>query len=170
MNSSKNVLDRVSAKTRGPHRKVAPMALLGRSTNYRGVFRNVWDRLGPPLLEAQAEDDVIKAFEIGQPGGNEFLPYSALTFRVLKDPNFPKRRQAQINFLADSLAGLGLVSPRRSRDICAAERVRVKRTTHIIRYEFFVECSCGYQGHSENHACPECGASIRHGLGLAHFF
>ncbi len=52
----------------------------------------------------------------------------------------PLRREAQINFLADSLAGRGLVSPRRSRDICAQERATEKRRHRIIRQEFYVEC------------------------------
>jgi len=73
---------------------------------------------------------------------------------------FPKRRQPQINFLADSLAGLGLVTPRSSRDICEKERARLKRAHHIIRYEAYVECSCGFKGRSHNHACRKCGAKI----------
>src|SRR5437867_6072956 len=76
----------------------------------------------------------------------------------------------QINFLADSLAGTGIVSPRRSRDICAAERAKEKRTHRIIRFEFYVECSCGYKGPSENHACRKCGATISFPLGLTNLF
>jgi hypothetical protein len=167
----KNALDTVSKKPpRGRPPKVFGVAIKGRSDNYRGVLHNVWERLSPALLEAKTENDVINAFEVAQPGGNEFLFQAPLILRLINDPMFPQRRQARINFLADSLASLGLVSPRRSRDICTAERARVKRTHHIIRYEFYVECSCGYKGHSKNHACRKCGASIRHGLGLAHFF
>src|SRR5438034_11155678 len=88
---------------------------------------------------------------------------SALILRVLKHPTFPKRRQARINFLADSLAGLGEVSPRRSRDICAAERARAKRAHHIVRYELWVEGYCGYKVRSATHCCRECRASHRHG-------
>ena len=83
-----------------------------------------------------------------------------VVLRVLKEPSFPKRRKAQINFMADSIAGLGMVTPRSSRDICAKERSRQKRATHIVRYEFYIECSCGYTGNSMNHACPQCRAEI----------
>ena len=87
-----------------------------------------------------------------------------LVLRVLRDTKFPKMRAAQGNFLADSLAGLGWISPRRSRDICAEERAKEKRAHHIIRYEVYVECSCGYKGRSWSHACPKCGARIDFGL------
>jgi hypothetical protein len=89
------------------------------------------------------------------------MPYHApLILEVLKERTFPKRQKARINFLADSLAALGLVSARRSRDICAEDRAQAKRAHHIWRAELYVECSCGYKGHSLNHACPECGAVI----------
>lgn len=155
---------------RGRSPQVSSLATKGRSDNYRGILRNVWDRLSPTLLQAETEDDVINAFQIAAAGGSEFLQQAGLILKLVKDPKFPKRQKARINFLADSLAGQGLVSPRRSRDICTEERTRIKNTSHILRYEFYVECSCGYKGHSKNHGCPECGASIRHGLGLANFF
>jgi len=169
---SKNVLDTISPmRTRGRKRQVSPWAVRVRAANYRGLLDNAWDRLSPALLEAQTPDDVIDALHAeGTTRESELMPQSKLILEVLNDPMFPKRRHAQINFLADSLAGLGKVSARRSRDICAQERARAKRAHHIIRCEFYVECSCGYKGHSRDHACRKCGASIRHGLGLAQFF
>jgi hypothetical protein len=130
----------------------------------------MWNELAPPLLEAETEDDVIKAFQIAVPGGTEFPPLAPLALKIVKDPRFPKRPKARINFLADSLAGLGLVTPRRSRDICANERAIVASTHHIVRYEFYVECSCGYKGRSENHACRKCGATIPPTLGSTKLF
>ena len=96
------------------------------------------------------------------PGSNEFSPLASLILEVIQDPHFPKRQKARINFLADSVAGVGLVTPRRSRDICAEERAAkedAKSATHILRYGaprgMFV-----HRGHSENHACRDCGAKI----------
>ena len=66
-----------------------------------------------------------------------------------------------MNFIADSIAGIINVSPRRSRDICVEERARRKRAHYIIRYEFYIVCSRGHKGHSINHACPKCGAKIQ---------
>lgn len=158
----KNPLDTVSQKgRRGPKPKVVPSAVRGRADNYRGILKNVWERLWPRLSQVQSVDDVVVAFRDGYPGEHEFMPYrAALILEVLKERTFPKRQKARINFLADSLAGLGLVSPRRSRDICAEDRARAKRAHQILRAELYVECSCGYKGHSLDHGCPECGTEI----------
>ena len=156
------MLDTFSTKP-GPGRppKVSASEIQGRAYNNRGILDSVWDRLSTPLLEAQTEDDVINAFQKGHPYMRDFMPDLApLMFKILKDKDFPKRRQAQINFLADSSAGLGLVTPRRSRDICAEGRAKARQPHHIIRYEYYVECSCGYNGHSRDHACPACGTRI----------
>ena len=92
----------------------------------------------------------------------EFVTLADLILKVVKDPKYPKHKQeAQINFLADSIAGYGMFTPRSSRDICERERARIKQVHHILCYEFYIECSCGYQGHSKHHACPMCEAKIR---------
>jgi hypothetical protein len=139
-----------------------PSEIVGRAGNFRYCLTQVWDRLWPLLSKAQNEEDVIKAFQEGaSPYTKNFMPsLAALTLTVIREPRFPKRREPQANFLADSLAAMGVVTPRRSRDICAQERAKEKRAHHIIRYEFFVECSCGYKGRSRDHACARCGAKI----------
>ncbi len=140
----------------------------GRADNYRWIFAQVWDRLWPLLAKAKTEEDMIKAFQEGaRPYDREFVPaLTGLALRVLCERKFPKRREPQVNFLADSLAGVGLVTPRRSRDICEQERAAEKRAHHIIRYEFYIECSCGYKGRSRDHACRKCGAKVSFGFGL----
>jgi hypothetical protein len=139
----------------------------GRADHFRGIFNEMWDRLWPVLSTVQTAEDVIKAFQEGaSPYERYFVPdMAALVLQVLHGPKFPKRRSAQINFLADSLAGVGIVSPRRSRDIYKQEQAKEKRAHHIIRYEFYVECSCGYKGLSRDHACPKCGAKVDFGFG-----
>jgi len=165
---AKNSLDKVFKKRgRGRPARVNPSEVRGRADNYRFILNQVWERLWPLLSKTQAEADVVEAFQQGAtPYAREFVPsLSNLVLEVLHDRKFPKRRQAQINFLADSLAGLGRIAPRRSRDICADERTKAKRAHHIISYEFYVECSCGYRGKSRNHACPKCRARIDFGFG-----
>lgn len=120
---------------------------------------NAWNGLFPLLMEAQTEDDVIKCLEVGLPGRTELVPYPALILRILKDKYFPKTKQAQVNFLADSLAGMGLVTPRSSRDICAKDR-RSGFTHYIVRFEVYIECTCGFKGRSESLACRKCGARL----------
>jgi hypothetical protein len=116
------------------------------------------------LLAAQTAADVLKALDLaGQYWRNELgsgtIP--ALILAILRDSKFPKKRkQQQINFLADSLAAWGSVSPRRSRDICEEERRKEKKAHHIVRHEYYIECSCGYEGPAKNNACRKCGAEI----------
>jgi hypothetical protein len=160
-------LDRFSLKSRrGRPPRVRPTEIRGRADNYRFIFGQVWDRLWPRLSRVLTEQEVIDSFlEGATPYAQEFVPaLASLIFRVLREPRFPKRRETQINFLADSLAALGYVAPRSSRDICQKERARAKRTHHILRFEFYVECSCGFNGRSRDHACPKCGAEIDVGL------
>jgi hypothetical protein len=159
---TKNLLDMTSERgRRGPKPKVDGSAVRGRADNYRGLLANVGGQLWPLLSQAQTEDDVKAAFREAYPGEYEFMPYRApLILKVLKERTFPKLPRAQVNFMADSVAGIGIVSPRRSRDICADDRARAKRAHQILRAELYVECSCGYKGHSLNHACPDCGTAI----------
>lgn len=159
--TSRNPLDRFSLK-RGPGRpvKVVPSAVRGRADNWRHSLTRLWDDLEGPLLAAESPDDVSRAFETVLPGNNEFPPYAEVIFRASKDPKLPKRKKARINFIADSSAGLGVVTPRRSRDICAEERAVDIQRHQIVRYEYWIECSCGYKGVSQGHSCKKCGAEI----------
>jgi hypothetical protein len=117
-----------------------------------------------PLLAAQTAEDVLTALDLaGQYWRNRLgpgtIPY--LILAILRDPRFPKKRRTQqVNFLADSLAAWGRVSPRRSRDICEQERRKDKKAHHIIRHEYYIECSCGYKGPAKNDAYRKCGAEI----------
>jgi hypothetical protein len=171
--TAKKTLDRFSVKRgRGRPLKVVPTAVAGRALNYRDSLPRIWNELEGPLLAAKGPEDVVKAFEVALPGSNEFLPLAPLIFKVINDRQFPKTRKPRIKFLAESIAGLGLVTPRRSRDICAEERAakeEAEKSPYIMRYEYYVECSCGYRGHSENHACRKCGAKIVFPVDLGSF-
>ncbi len=157
-----------SQRRRGRPPKIGISEVYGRAESFRDNLAQVWDRLWPLLSNARSEGEVTTAFQDGaRPYDRDFVPgLSALTLRVLQEPTLPKRREPLQRFLADSLAGVGVVTPRRSRDICSRERAKRRRAHHILRYEFYVVCSCGYNGHSKNHACPKCGAQIPFPLGL----
>src|SRR5215470_13101848 len=162
--STKLPLDRFSEKpSRGRPRKIQPSWVRGRADNYRYILDQVWDRVSPHLLKAEKREDVIASFESAEIGGYalDLVTLADLIVKGLKDPDFPKRkREAQINFLADSIGALGVVTPRSSRDICERERSKIKRVHQIIRYEYWIECSCKYKGQSLNHGCPKCEAQI----------
>jgi len=160
--------DSEDQRRRGRPPTIAVSDVYGRAETFRDNLAQVWDRLWPLLSSARTEGEVTKAFQDGaRPYHENFVPgLSALTLQVLQEPTLPKRREPLQRFLADSLAGVGVVTPRRSRDICAQERAKQKNAHYILRVEFYVECSCGYKGHSKNHACPTCGAEILFPLGL----
>jgi hypothetical protein len=156
-------LDKVPEKPRrGRPFRVNPSWVRGRADNYRWMFGQIWKDVWPGFSEAKTREDILRSFEGSASAyGNEFMLLADLILQVAQDKKFPKRRsEAQINFLADSIAAHGSVTPRSSRDICERERARIKRVHQIIRYEYWIECSCGYKGQSLNHACPKCEATI----------
>jgi hypothetical protein len=156
-------------RARGRPRRVIPSELRGRADNYRLILNQVWDRLWPLLAQAQTQEDVIRAFDVGvRPYTQEFMPALAgFVLEVMRERKFPERREPRINFLADSLAGRGWVCPRRFRDICANERAKQhgKSPHKIIRKEFYIECECKYKGPARDNACRKCGAEIPISMG-----
>jgi len=158
-------LDTVSEKRRrGRPAKIPASWVRGRADNYRWIFAQIWNHIWPGLSKAETRQDVVHSFSGAEIGAYslEFVTLADLILQVVKDPKFPKRKeQAQINFLSDSIAGYGTFTPRSSRDICERERARIEKVHRILCYEFYIECSCGYQGHSKNHACPKCEAEIQ---------
>jgi len=98
---------------------------------------------------------VIRAFDPWPHYQRDFEPIAPVILKILREPKFPKRREVQMNYLADSLAGRGWISPRRSRDICEQER---KKKEHcIIRQDYYIECTCHYKGPALFGKCPKCG-------------
>jgi hypothetical protein len=160
-----------SERGRGRPPKIRSSEVYGRAENWREILEQVWDRLWPLLSHAHSESEVTKAFQDGaSPYDGNFAPgLSALTLQVLQESTLPKRPKPLQRYLADSLAGVGVVTPRRSRDICAHERAARENTHRILRYEYYIECSCGYGGRSKDHACPKCGAKILFPLSIGSF-
>lgn len=152
--------------------------VVGRADNYRSMFwssrldkkKKMYVRDKPhewaaALIAAKTTGDAIRAVESAPLHiQNEFKSLAPLILQVLQEQDFPKRQGNQFDFLADSLAARGEVSPRRSRDICQKERLTAKRAHYIIRYEFKIECSCGFKGFSKDHGCTRCGAQIAFGM------
>jgi hypothetical protein len=156
--TEKIISDRPPKKRkRGRPAHIGPSEVVGSADIYRLWFQEHWSKLGPRFIAARSEEDVRQAIAEHAPGliGN-LAPYLELILRILHDPRFPAvRSESQIHFLADSLGGQGLVKPRRSREICAQERGRVRHV--IVRREYYIECSCSYKGPALDGACRECG-------------
>ena len=169
---------------RGRPPKMLATEVFGRAQNYQWILEQLWKSLREPLLQARTEEEIIRALtENAGSYAREFVPALApLILQVLRDRRFPKRDpkprkgtvkprkpkpNPRIVFLADSLAGRGSISPRRSRDVCARERAKehAKPKHRILRWEYYIECSCGYKGPARDSACRRCGAQIPPSLG-----
>jgi hypothetical protein len=113
--------------------------------------------LARPLLAAQSPVelwDVVKSGKGIISNSNDFA-FSELIFEILHDPKFPQQRvKSQVHFLADSLGAAGIVTSRRSREICAEQRRKTGNV--IIRRDFYIECTCGYAGPALNGVCMKC--------------
>ena len=122
-------------------------------------FERSWDSLEGPLLKARTEAQVKSALSHAKPYVQQDLRnHLSLIPKICREATFPTRSKARMRYLAESLAGRGEVSPRRSRDICAY--MRKHPPTQILRREFYIVCSCGYEGHSLHECCPDCGAIV----------
>ncbi|SRR5260370_1165145 len=140
---------------RPPH--IDRSIVVGQADQYRAVLLQFWPKLGPRLLAAQSPEEIVRAVREDAAGiSGSLVPFGELILKIMHDPRFPRARSAsQIHFLADSLGGQGFVTPRRSREICAKERS--KKTHVIVRREYYIECSCGYEGPALDGACRNCG-------------
>jgi len=144
-------------KGKGRPSRIDPGIVVGSADAFRAWFHQFWTKLGPRILIAKSSEEIERAITEDAPsveGG--LFQYSELILKIVRDRRFPRARTtSQIHFLADSLGGQGFVSSRRSREICAAERTKVKQV--IVRREYYIECSCGYKGPALDGACRDCG-------------
>lgn len=151
-------------RPRGRPPKLAASTVIGRANNLRYQLKQVWAQLEGSLVAAQTEDEVKTALETHAPVyASSYVPFQVPDiFALIHDKQFPKDSEARINFLADSLGGRPTLEFRTSRDVCGRERAkeRAKSPYQILRYEYYVECSCGYEGPALNNACRKCGAEI----------
>jgi hypothetical protein len=150
--------DRPSEKrSPGRPRKANPHLVIETAKTFRTQFTYAWQTMGEQLLAAQSALEVWEIVKSGRGviSNTDFI-FSERIFEIIHNPKFPKvRTKSRINFLADSLAGNGVVTPGRSREICAKERAKVRHV--IVRRDFYIECTCAYRGPALNGACPECG-------------
>lgn len=147
-------------RKRGRQRKIEPQVALENADAFRTQFAYAWSELGEKLLAASGPVELWEVVKSGRGviSNTDYL-FSERMFQIIHDRDFPRvRSKAQIRFLADSLGACGLVTPRRSREICAEERGKVEH--QILRREFYIECSCGYQGPALDGGCRKCGTSM----------
>jgi len=117
---------------RGRPYKIRAGEVTGRAYNYRIIFSQIWKSVGEQLVGSKTEAEILQALE-KTAYRREFESEAALILSVLRDRDFPKRdRDARINFLADSIAARGVVTPRTSRDI-VRESAQWNGRSHLFR-------------------------------------
>lgn len=152
-----------SRKKAGRKAKIQPSEVVNRAYDLKLTFEIAGKQLDwTMLLAAQSVQDVVSAFGTMDDGyRRKFLHKPELILQCLRDPQFRTRdRKAQEQFIAESVAGDGRISIRRSRDICGEDRSKQKRQGRILRREFYIVCSCGYEGPAVRDTCPDCGAVV----------
>ena len=123
------------------------------------IMEHYWGEFSEAFLKARTEEEFNTAFKkLPEYVQRKFQKdLFALVKKVRRDPKFPKKETTQRTFFAESLAGEGRISPRRSRDIVAEGR---KKIVHYIkRRDFYIECTCGYEGPASYGKCPNCETS-----------
>ena len=145
-------------KQRGRPSTMKPEEITGRARHYNLILTQSkdlikWDRL--PSARTDGDLEVVFA-NIPYYRDSYFRPIFSLMLQAIREPTFPKAdAEAMIQFLAESLAGNGVISLRRSRDICLRERTRPSEPK-IVRRENWIVCECGYRGFSFCDECPDC--------------
>jgi len=150
-------------KKRGRKSQVRVSEICNRAYDFKLILEGDRKRIDwARLLQASSEQDLSEVLKETHNRARERLLYKPELFlATLKDKKFPKQdRNAQEQFIADSLAAEGRVSVRRSRDIVQRDRSARKRRGKILRREFYIECSCGYIGPAFRDACPDCAAEV----------
>ena len=147
-------------RPRGRPKGVHMREVVNRASHYAAVLKHSWDVLGQALADG-SKDEILTALErIDGNNRQDLTQLIPVILQVRKERTFPTRPKAQIRFFAESLAARGIVSPRRSRDICGEFRRMEEKQHTIIRQDYYIECTCGYQGPAHRGTCPACKTSI----------
>jgi hypothetical protein len=152
-----------AAKKRGRKSQVRVSEICNRAYDFKLLFEQDRGRIDwALLLKANCDEDLAWALKDAYGRPRERLFYKTeLLLAALADKQFPKGdRIAQEKFIAESLAAEGRVSIRRSRDLVQREMSIRKKKGKIVRREFYIACSCGYEGPAFLDACPDCGAGV----------
>jgi hypothetical protein len=144
-------------RVRGRPPKIDSHIVVGTAKVFQSQFSLAWPEMGKQFLAAKSAVEVWDTIKAGRGViSNVDFFFAERVYQIIQDPKFPKlRAKAQVEFLANSLGGCGMITARRSREICAKERAKVHHV--IVRKEFYIECSCGYAGPALNGSCRRCG-------------
>ena len=151
-----------SEETRGRKRRIHPENVVRAADFLVKLLEFCKDQIDWGKLElAKTEEEAATAFErVPSPYRERLNLWLAAIPEWALEGKFPKTNlDRKMRHLADSVAAEGFLSPRRCRDVCLEERKRQAQLGMILRREFYIECSCGYQGPAKGGGCRKCGTS-----------
>jgi hypothetical protein len=149
-----------SEETRGRKRRIHAENVVRAANDLLNILETCRDQIDWSMLEiAKTEEAAALAFERVAPPYRERLNlWLAAIPEWALEGKFPKKNfERKMRHLADSIAAEGFLTPRRCRDVCLEERKRQAQLGMILRREFYIECSCGYQGPAKGGGCLQCG-------------
>jgi hypothetical protein len=147
-------------ETRGRKRRIHPENVVRAANDLLKILELCKDQIDWGKLEiAKTEEEAASAFERVPPPYRERLNlWLPAIPEWAFEGKFPKTNlERKMRHLADSAAAEGFLTPRRCRDVCLEERKRQAQLGMILRREFYIECSCGYQGPAKGGGCLQCG-------------
>jgi len=151
-----------SKETRGRKRRIHPENVVRAANDLLKILEFCKDQIDWVKLEtAKTEEEAASAFERVPSAYRERLNlWLAAIPEWALEGKFPKANlERKMRHLADSIAAEGFLTPRRCRDVCYEERKRQAQLGMILRREFYIECSCGYQGPAKGGGCRQCGTN-----------
>jgi hypothetical protein len=178
--TDKNFVDKEKEKEREA-RQCWVRGLLGRAYTLKSELQRfaTYDEEGfEKLLKSESTEEVERATAKMRENGLDLPPFD-FVLECVKDlrqnqakTGHPKKRDAVINFLADSMASWGQsppgkqkpIAPRTSRDFVGKERTKSRKVGRQEKIELHIRCACGYTGFTETGACPQCKRSPDHAL------
>lgn len=149
-------------QTRGRKRRIHPENVVRAANDLLKILGVCRDQIDWGKLEiAKTEEQAASAFErVPSPDRERLNLWLAAIPEWAQEGKFPKSNlDRKMRHLADSVAAEGFLTPRRSRDVCLEERKRQAQLGMILRREFYIECSCGYQGPAKGGGCRQCGTN-----------
>ena len=147
-------------ETRGRKRRIHAENVVRAANDLFRILEFCKDQIDWDKLEiAKTEEEAATAFErVPSPYRERLNLWLAAIPEWALEGKFPKTNlDRKMRHLADSVAAEGFLTPRRCRDVCLEERKRQAQLGMILRREFYIECSCGYQGPAKGGGCRQCG-------------
>jgi hypothetical protein len=165
LGSGQKIANRVltaSEETRGRKRRIHAENVVRAANDLFKVLEFCRDQIDWGKLEiAKTEEEVTSEFErVPGPHRERLNLWLPAIPEWAQEGKFPKANlERKMRHLADSVAAEGFLTPRRCRDVCLEERKRQAQLGMILRREFYIECSRGYQGPAKGGGCRQCGTN-----------